>query len=98
MPLKPVLDAELHDTRIAGRRCYTTKGAGVEIRHRVAPVEVVEQIEDFHPELELAGCREGDEPRKRDIGGPESRSFDAVVAVVAVGARGRGRKRPPLQV
>src|ERR1051325_895296 len=49
-----VLDAELHDTRrIAtvvrtGHRRDAAERAHVEIRHRVAPVEVIQQVERLH--------------------------------------------------
>src|SRR5436190_22632898 len=97
-PLKPVFDAELHDTRIARRGRNPAEGARVEIRDGVSPVEVVEQIEDFEPQLELPGGGKRHEPRQGHVGGPETGTLDAVVPMVAVCARHRIRKSGGAQV
>src|SRR5438874_12751163 len=51
-----VFNPKLHDARIARQRRDPPECARREVRIRQAPVEGVEQIEHFQPQLDISGC------------------------------------------
>ena len=72
--LEIVLDAELHDARGPRLRRDAAERARVEVQHRVAPVEVVEQVERLQAELQPLRAGNGDKLRQRQVDVPEVRT------------------------
>src|SRR6266550_653268 len=94
MTSEHVFDPELEDPRGARLGRDLAEVAGVEIdgigvaaaaqrRARIAPVEVIQQIERLHPELHVLRGAKRNPTRQRQIGTPVCRSFDAVACVGA---------------
>src|SRR6185436_10832682 len=65
--LEGILDGKLHDARIPTGRGDLSKRADIVVGRRVAPVEVVEQVEGLDPELEVLCRPERHQPRNREI-------------------------------
>src|SRR5688500_10442903 len=96
--LESVLHAELQDARVAGLRLNPAEVPRAEVRDRVAPVEVVQQVERLEADLDVLRRREREHPRQREVDLPEARTADAVQLVVAEHTERRLLERGPVQV
>src|SRR5437870_200657 len=91
--LKAVLDRKLHDARITGLGGDLAEGPRVETDVRIAPVEVVEQIERLDAEFHRPARAERENAGDRDVDFPEARAFDGSRGLVAERAgRGNGER------
>src|SRR6476659_5888654 len=87
--LKIVLDPELHDTRQPCLCRDAAKRARIEVHDRVAPVEVVEQVERFETEFKPLRRADNNQLGHGEVNVPVRRTDDGVAGKVAEGARGR---------
>src|SRR5687768_2030626 len=95
---EPVLHAELHDPHVARVRGDTSEGAGAQDQARIAPVEVVEQVERLDAQLERLRGPEGNLLGKRGVNRPVARAADAVPLVAAERAEHRLRERSAVEI
>ena len=72
--------------------------ASVEVDARVAPVEVVQQVERLETKLHVLRAAERNELRHRQVDRPEGRPLDAVPHLIPERAERRLRERGPVQV
>src|SRR5436190_12300731 len=72
------LGSELHDPRRGRLRRDAAEGALRQVRRRNAPVEVVQQVERFQPELEGLTSGKSDGLRQGDVDVPPSRADNTV--------------------
>src|SRR3954470_9916704 len=84
-----VLDSELHDARAARLRLDTAERSGVQVGAGVAPIEVIQQVERLHSQLNRLAGGKGDASRQRQIDVPVAGTMQAVAHVIAKRA-GRG--------
>src|SRR5678815_6154053 len=74
--LEAVLDCELHDPRITGLCIDLSECSRVEANVRVAPVEIVKEVERLNPQLHGSARAERQDARDGYIDLPESGSFN----------------------
>ena len=96
--LKAELGAELQDAGRASLCLDPAEGARCQVHDRVAPVEVVEQVERFQPEFQIPAGAEAEHPRQRDIDIPVTGTPDAVAREVPKRAQRRLCKGGGVQV
>src|SRR6267142_6014511 len=89
---KIIFDSELQDPRRSGLRRDAAEGAGVEVQHGIAPVEVVEQVERLQPKFEPLRPADGDQLGHREVDVPEIRTDDGIARKVAQGSGYRLRE------
>src|SRR5687767_1401342 len=103
--LERVLNPELHDawnpghvSGRAGQRLNPAEGAGIQVRTRIPPVDVIEQIERLDSKLKVLYTSERDNLRQRQVDVPVTGSPDAIPLVIAERAERRLRKRRPIEI
>src|SRR5688572_3224595 len=96
--LETVLHRELHDARTAALGRDPAERAGVETRGRIAPVEVVQQVEGLDADFHRLPGADRQQPRDGEVDGPVSRTLDAAGLVVAERARRRERERGRVEI
>ena len=55
---EPILNTELYDSRAPGLGLNSAESARSKVHHRIAPIEVVQQIESLDPEFEIMAARD----------------------------------------
>src|SRR5687768_3310011 len=95
--LEAVLDAELQDPRISRHRLDAPEVARAQVRDRVSPVDVVQQVERLDAQLDVLRA-EREEPRDREVHLPEAGPADAVAAMRTELTRRRQREGGAVQV
>src|SRR5687767_2565729 len=88
-----VFYAELHDSWVPCLRRDLPECLRIHRRGRVAPVEVVQQVECLQAELEIPGAAQRHDSRQRQVDCPETGTFNGIEARIAQRAQVRQGKR-----
>src|SRR5688572_22335877 len=75
-----VFYAELHDSWVARLRRDLPEGRRIQRHRRVAPIEIVQQVERLQPELEIPRAAQRHDSRQRKVNSPETGAFDGIEA------------------
>src|SRR5687767_5598515 len=73
-----VFHRELHDPLRAAVRCDAAELTRIEVGLRIAPVEVVQEVEGFDAQFDSLARGYRNQPRQAQVHRPECRTFDAV--------------------